>query len=175
MGDSVQRQTGRPSKWDDEMVQFLLTYLGSHSGATLRDLRDQLVSHFGDSKPVVSTTSIQKTLDGKLITFKRSYTRVVNFNSPSRIQEREEYAAAVSAALHTLIYQDETGYSLWTHRRYGRASPGAAGDCPNPAFLRRTHHGVPVRHCPRGSCTCRRVSWSDDPRPLHRRDPRPDH
>ena len=66
------------------MEGFLLGNLGAHPVATLSDLRQALICHFGDSKPVVTPQAIAQKLDARCVTLKVSKPVPFTENSVER-------------------------------------------------------------------------------------------
>lgn len=116
---------GRPSKLDDESINFLIMLIEANPSITLKRLNEEFRDTWPD-KPHVSDSTISRALDAQLITLKKSHDVPVTRNSPATKNSRAAYAHF----MYTLgiqrhrVYVDECGCNLFTKRFYGRAPVG---------------------------------------------------
>ena len=116
---------GRKRKLDDESVDFLALLIECNPTITLQELRSTLYDLW-PHKPRVALSTIQRCLDGQLITLKACNDVPGSRNSLATKDSRVEYAQWMytEGLQQHRIYIDETGFNLYTRRHYGRAPIG---------------------------------------------------
>ena len=113
-----------PKKLDDNMVTSLVDYIAMKPTATLEEMRVFLMEQNPGIN--ISTTTIMRRLDGKLITLKLTRTVPFEWNSEDVKNERHEYAQWMmnTGVVSNLVYTDEGGFNVWTARNQGRSVRG---------------------------------------------------
>ena len=78
------------------------------------------------NKPVISISTLARTLDGMFMTIKLAEDIPGGRNEQRVLDQRVEYAQWFLRAgvVGHCIYIDECGYNIWTRRTYGRAPRG---------------------------------------------------
>ena len=121
------RGGARHVKWTHGMTQMLMKVLGEHPESTLTMLKFRLDTYCNwHSLEKVSTQTIQRKLDRKLITLKVAQRVPGARNSASTKEKRALFFQTLPnyAADFHYVYMDETGFTLWTHPRRARAPRG---------------------------------------------------
>ena len=111
------RRRGGPrlAKWTRGMTKVLLAVLGHLPESTLTMLKMRLdVFCNQQGLPKVSTSTIQRKLDRRLITLKVATRCPAKRNAPETKDQRADYAWTLPFYLptHHLVYMDETGFTL---------------------------------------------------------------
>ena len=111
----------------EEIGQFLIEEVERNPAVTLKELRHQLGSRFPVAK-LMSSQSISKFLDEQLITMKKLVHTPIQWNQQAvKVERREFFEWLMNEGLQqNLVFQDETGFNLWTVRTRGRARRGEA-------------------------------------------------
>ena len=98
-----------------------LDFVARYPTCTLQEIRTELqVQH--PLRPIVSTSTIFRKLDGELITLKNAYPQPADLNTALQKASRIEFVMSFSNSSNSQdsqfipIYEDECGFSLWTHR-----------------------------------------------------------
>ena len=114
-------------KFDEVYVQRLCTLVDNNPALTLRQLKEQIEKDF--SEITISTSSIDRLLDGHHYTVKKMVIQPVERNTDSTKEKRVVYANWLKQSGSSVlrIYIDETNYNIWCSRNYGRSK--AAQSC----------------------------------------------
>jgi transposase len=112
-------------KVDDEMKEAMVNIVERHSAYTLKQIKEQL-QRLLPQKPIISVSTVAKTLDGALIRIKKLEDMPQDRNSDRIKDLRRDYAnwMMTQGVGHNLFYLDETGFNLFTRRTRGRARVG---------------------------------------------------
>ena len=107
------------------MVTALVDYIAMKPTATLERGNESLPMEQNQGINI-STTTIMRHLDGKLITLKLTRTVPFEWNSEDVNNERHEYAQWMmnTGVVSNLVYTDECGFNVWTTRNQGRSVRG---------------------------------------------------
>ena len=116
---------GRKQKLDNESLDFIISLIEATPTITVKQMNETLRDTF-TRKPVVSDSTVNRALDGQLITVKMCRDIPHQRNSPETKEARRLYADFMyerGLQLHR-IYVDECGFNLYTRRSFGRAQVG---------------------------------------------------
>ncbi|KAF4671092.1 hypothetical protein FOL46_000513, partial [Perkinsus olseni] len=100
-----------------EITARLLAAVEQNASITLKALREKV-------NGAVSTSTIDRVLDGSLLTLKKITPVPVDKNSPQNIAKRAVYCRDYQGEVRKKIHIDESNYNLWTRRNYGRSRLG---------------------------------------------------
>ena len=119
------RGGARNTKVDNEMIAKMMEIVEEHAEYTLVQINTELRSAL-PHKPVVTESTIAKTLKNRLIVLKKLETVPQDRNREDILQARKSYAEwllnVVNGINHTeLIFVDESGFNLFLSRTRGRA------------------------------------------------------
>ena len=116
---------GRSPSLDDEAKDFLVMLLEGTPPLTLDEFNSSLHETF-PRKPRVCNMTISRSLDGEIITLKKSRNAVVNRNLEEVKNARVAHTQYLyEEGIHRhRVYVDEPGYNLYTSRMYGQAPCG---------------------------------------------------
>ena len=119
---SWHKEGGRPKKSDNEALDFLVMLIEDKPTISVRELNETPQEMFSN-KPRVSNCTVERVLDGVLITLKMCCNILQDRNSVRVKQEHAEFAGYMyEEGFHKhRIYIDEMGFNLYTSRAYGRA------------------------------------------------------
>lgn len=122
---SLPRGGRRRFKIDDDIRECLADIVEEHPTYTLSQLKAELEARL-PAKPVVSTSTIARSLEAQLIVLKKMEDAPQERNSEVTKLLRKEYAEWLlnSGLQQELIFIDEAGINLWTRRTRGRAPRG---------------------------------------------------
>lgn len=123
---SPKRRGGRRyAKLTEELVDKLVDFLEENPQLTLKELSNKLQERTGVA---VTTTTIHRRLEGRLITCKKVRPEPSAMNSQANREKRAAYVTAVmdaAGAGKKLIYVDECNCNLFLRRSIGRSRKGA--------------------------------------------------
>ena len=136
------KPTGGPHnrRYDrNALLPLILDYAGIHELCTVQEMRDHLVEVGAceSLKHTPSRSTIGEWLYNQLITYKRAGVDPASRNAPATIEARYEYAIWMAGLTPQqqdgLVFVDETGHELWTHRRRGWREKGRtpSAHCPD--------------------------------------------
>lgn len=112
-------------KLSDNMINSLVRYVEAHPAITLKEMKDKLsVDH--PAMPGVCVQTISKSLDGQLITLKKLQSNPIDWNTDEVKEARRDYMQWLvnEGMQENFVFQDETGFNLWTARTRGWAHIG---------------------------------------------------
>ncbi|GAK64096.1 transposase [Moesziomyces antarcticus] len=111
----------------NEHLDWIQSKLDNKSDIRLADIHNDMKRAFTFDK-LPSITSIHRAINTKLqYTLKLLRVEPADYNKPSRIQARKEWAQDYvdsGSSLFNAIYIDESGFNLHQHVSYGRAKRG---------------------------------------------------
>lgn len=115
----------RRVKVDDDIRRCLAHIVEEHPIFTLLQLKAELEAQL-PTKPLISTSTIARCLEGQLIVMKKIEDAPRERNSESTKESRKAYAEwLLNIGLQQeIIFIDEAGINLWTRRTRGRAPRG---------------------------------------------------
>ena len=114
------------------LIPFLLEFfsLPDHVEATLEEAQEAIVqANLHKPSGVPSISWISETLHNELITLKKVTVSPMKRNAPQTIIDRYNYVmwkkALTQKEQHRLVFLDEHGFDIWTHRSLGRSKKGS--------------------------------------------------
>ena len=115
----------RRVKVDDDIRRCLAHIVEENPIFTLLQLKAELEAQL-PTKPLISTSTIARCLEGQLIVMKKIEDAPRERNSESTKESRKAYAEwLLNIGLQQeIIFIDEAGINLWTRRTRGRAPRG---------------------------------------------------
>ncbi len=110
---------------NNEAKNFLVILIKATPTITIKELNDTLCQTFPDKSQMCNIT-VSRALDGELLILKQVHNTPVNRNSESVKTARVAFANYMydQGTHQHRVYNDETGYNLYTARTYGRAPGG---------------------------------------------------
>ena len=110
-------------KINEKLGRCILEEVEMKPTITLKEIRQMAVRDFPTNRHVC-VQSISNFLDKQLITVRNLTSTPVQWNQPSVKVERQEFFQWLmhDCLQKTLVFQDETGFNLWTARTRGRAA-----------------------------------------------------
>lgn len=109
----------RPKRLTNEMVETMISYLGSNAAATLDQVKEHLLTHFPDL--IVSIHTISRALDCAFITLKKLYSVPDTWNTDVAKEGRLQHVQwLLNLGIIRVIYLDEFGVNLYTCRTRGQ-------------------------------------------------------
>lgn len=123
--DALPRGGPHHSKVDQDMRDACELILEENPLLTLNQINGDLRRRL-PNKPVISISTLARTLDGMLFTIKLAEDVPVDRNADRVLQQRLEYGQWFlrRGVIGHCVYIDECGYNIWTRRSYGRAARG---------------------------------------------------
>ena len=112
-------------KVTEHMVAAMVEYVEQKPTITLKEIRQKLIVNFPHNEPITVQT-ISKHLDSQLISLKKLDFCPIQWNTQEVKRERHEFMEwyVNDGMLADLVFQDETGFNLYTSRQQGRALRG---------------------------------------------------
>ncbi|KAF4698952.1 hypothetical protein FOZ62_010272, partial [Perkinsus olseni] len=104
-------------KVTQELTDRLLAMVDGNPSITLKALRNGIYN-------ALSISTIDRVLDGCLLSLKLVTPVPVEKNSPGNIAKRATYCRDYQAEDRRKVHIDESNYNLWTRRSYARSKVG---------------------------------------------------
>ena len=130
----TKKQKGGSKKhYREEDRKALAEIQNANHDITYRELREKWKDSTGHYEKKLSNGTINKILKEEKITTKNLYHIPHERNTPENIEKRKEYCIwAASLEQSDVVFLDETGFNLQTHRRRGRSKIGTRAVIERP-------------------------------------------
>lgn len=113
------------SKLTIPMINAMVGYIEAKPTVTLKEIREKLLMEFPQNEAICVQT-ISRCLDGELITLKKLKSTPIQWNTLEVKASRRDFVEWLvnEGMRQTLLFQDETGFNLFTSRTRGWAPRG---------------------------------------------------
>ncbi len=128
------RKGGRKKQYVEQDRKILAEIQDENNEITYSQLRQIWKDATGNYDKKLANGTIHKILTEENISTKNLYHEPRERNTPQNIEERKTYCLwAAKAAQDAIVFLDETGFNLHTHRRRGRSRIGKRATITQPA------------------------------------------
>ncbi|XP_064483063.1 uncharacterized protein LOC135395906 [Ornithodoros turicata] len=122
--EETKKRGGAITRYGDEIVRKLKVIVDENASLTLVQIRDIVTQQCPGV--TISTSSVNRLLDGHGYTIKLLSCQPVDRNRPDVKEHRKQYATWLQREGPQLLryYVDETNFNIWCSRSYGRSQRG---------------------------------------------------
>ncbi len=124
---------GSKKKYIEQDRKILAEIQDQHNEITYSELREKWKDATGNYEKKLSNGLIRKILTEEKITTKNLYHEPRERNTPQNIEERKKYCLwGANVNQNDIVFLDETGFNLHTHKRRGRSKIGKRATITEP-------------------------------------------